>query len=88
LSLPTLLRDAVWEVQAYAQAPMALVASSALSALSLAGRASVDVRRDSKMSGPSSLFMLTIAESGERKLTTDKYLLIRSTNSKNRRPCD
>jgi putative DNA primase/helicase len=74
-SLPTLLRDAVIEVQAYVQAPMALVASSAISALSLAGQASVDVRRDSKMIGPSSLFMLTIAESGERKSTTDKYFL-------------
>jgi hypothetical protein len=73
-SLPALLRDAVIEVQTYVEAPTAL--SSALSALALAGQASVDVRRDSMMSGPSSLFMMTIAESGERKSTTDNYFLI------------
>jgi putative DNA primase/helicase len=70
-----LLREAVIELQAYVQALMALVASSDLSALSLGGQASVDVRRDTKMIGRSSLFMLTIAESGERKSTTDKYFL-------------
>ena len=37
-TLPALLRDAVLETQSFVQAPVALVACSALAALSLAGR--------------------------------------------------
>lgn len=54
------------------QAPLPLIASSALSALSLAIQALVDVERDGQLSGPISLFTLTIAESGERKSTVDR----------------
>ena len=46
--------------------------SSALSAISLASHAVVDVQRDRELVGPTSLFMLTIAESGERKSQVDK----------------
>jgi len=37
-TLPALLRDAVLKAQSFVQAPVALVACSALAALSLAGR--------------------------------------------------
>ena len=50
-----------------------MVASSALSALSLAIQAQADIRRADKLSGPSSLFLLTIADSGERKSTCDGF---------------
>lgn len=43
-----------------------------LGALSLAAQAEADVKRAEGLSGPSSLFILVIAESGERKSTCDK----------------
>lgn len=68
-ALPDLIRDAVNEVGGYVQAPTALVASSALSAVSLATQAHVDVARDEKLSGPVSLYLFLLADSGERKST-------------------
>ncbi len=72
-ALPRLIRGAVHDVQNFVQAPTALVASSALAALSVATQGLADVRRDSQLTGPSGLFMLTIAESGERKTTVDRF---------------
>lgn len=69
--LPTILCDAVREVQAFVQAPMALVAASALSALSAAAQGLVNVRRDAQLLGPVSLYLLAVADSGERKSTCD-----------------
>jgi putative DNA primase/helicase len=63
--------DAVEEVSRYVQAPLPLVASSALASVSLATQAHVDAQRDEKLQGPTSLYMLTIAASGERKSTCD-----------------
>lgn len=70
-ALPPLLRDAVMETQAFVQAPMALVVSSALSALSLAAQGVANVRRDHQLVGPVSLYLLAVADSGERKTTCD-----------------
>ena len=72
-ALPEPIRNAVEEVRAFSKVPVPLVASSALAALSLAVQAHVDVRRAEGLQGPSSLFFLTIADSGERKSTCDKY---------------
>lgn len=72
-ALPCRIRDAVEEVSRYVQAPLPLVASSALAAVSLATQAHVDAQRDDKLQGPTSLFLLTIAASGERKSTCDGY---------------
>ena len=72
-ALPDVVRGAVEEVQAFTQAPLALVACSALGALSLTGQAYVDVKRAEGLTGPTSLFLLTIADSGERKSTCDKF---------------
>ena len=70
--LPTLLRDAILEAQAFVQSPPALVACSALSALSLAAQGLANVRRDHHLVGPVSLYILAVAESGERKTTCDR----------------
>ena len=70
-ALPETIRAAVIEVQGFTKAPIAMVASSALAALSLASQSHVDVKRAEKLSGPTSLFLLTIADSGERKSTCD-----------------
>ena len=72
-ALPDGIRSAVQEVQAFVKAPLPLVASSALGALSLAAQAYVDVERTSKLTGPVSLFLLTIADSGERKSSCDEF---------------
>jgi len=70
-ALPRILRDAVRQAQAFVQAPMALVACSALSALSLAAQGLANVRRDHQLVGPISLYLLAVADSGERKTTCD-----------------
>lgn len=72
-ALPDSIRKAVEEVADFTKAPIAMIASSGLSAVSLAIQAQVDVGRDKNLTGPTSLFFLTIADSGERKSTIDKY---------------
>jgi len=72
-ALPETIRAAVEEVQAFVKAPIPLVASSALGAISLAVQSYVDVERTQKLTGPVSLFLLTIADSGERKSTCDSF---------------
>lgn len=72
-ALPPTLRAAVEEVQRFTQAPIPLVVSSALAALSLAVQAHVDVKRAEGLAGPVGLYLLTIANSGERKSSSDGY---------------
>ena len=72
-ALPTLAREAVEEVVGFVKAPVALAASSALSALSVAVQGLYDVERAPGLQGSCSLFMLSIAESGERKTTCDGF---------------
>uniref|UniRef100_E6PW61 DUF3987 domain-containing protein n=1 Tax=mine drainage metagenome TaxID=410659 RepID=E6PW61_9ZZZZ len=72
-ALPPRILAAVNEVRSFAQAPVALVASAALSAVSVAVQGLYDIKRADRLTGPCSLFMLTIAESGERKTTADGF---------------
>ena len=72
-ALPKTIREAVEEVAGFVKAPVALVASSALAALSLACQAHIDAKRAEKLQGPTGLFLLTIADSGERKSTCDGF---------------
>lgn len=72
-ALPLPIRAAVEEVVGFVKAPIPMVASSALAALSLAIQAHVDVKRLEKLHGPVGLFLLTIADSGERKSTCDGF---------------
>jgi len=72
-ALPVPIRAAVEEVAGFVKAPFALVASSALAALSLAIQAHADVKRIEKLIGPVGLFILVIADSGERKSTCDGF---------------
>ena len=71
--LPPAIRDAVQEVQSFVQAPLPMIATSAFGALSLCVQGLADVRRAGTLTGPTSLSTLTIADSGERKSTVDKY---------------
>ena len=72
-ALPDAVRCAVEEVAGFVKAPIPLIATSALSAMSLAIQAHADVQRAEKLTGPTSLFMLAIADSGERKSTCDGF---------------
>lgn len=72
-ALPPIIQAAVVEVQAFTKAPMPLVAGCALSTLSVACQGHIDVERSKGLRGPTSLYMLTIADSGERKSTVDAF---------------
>jgi putative DNA primase/helicase len=72
-ALPDTIRAAVEEVAAFVKAPIPLIASSALAALSLAVQPHYDAKRAEKLQGPVGLFLLTIADSGERKSTCDLF---------------
>lgn len=72
-ALPLPIREAVEEVAGFVKAPVPMVASSALAALSLAIQAHADAKRLEKLHGPVGLFILVIADSGERKSTCDGF---------------
>lgn len=72
-ALPATIRGAIEEVQQFVQAPIALVAQSAISVLSVAAQGHVDVRRTDRLQGPTSINSLSIADSGERKTTCDGF---------------
>lgn len=71
--LPPLIRNAIEEVEQFTQAPTALIAASALSAVSATVQGLVSVERGTGLRGPASLFFLTLAASGERKSSADRY---------------
>jgi len=74
-ALPDTLCAAVKEVQGFTKAPIPLVASSALASLSVSIQAHLDVKRAENLHGPVGLFLLTIADSGERKSTCDSFFM-------------
>ena len=74
-ALPAVIRDAVQETVGFSQFPPAMAACSALSVLSLAGQSLADVRRDEKLEGPTSLYLLVVAKSGERKTSADTFFM-------------
>lgn len=72
-ALPSGLGDAVREVLDFTQCPIALAACSALSALSVSAQHIANVRRAEGLESPVSLYILAVAESGERKTSVDKH---------------
>ena len=72
-ALPGDIGATVREVVGFVQCPEALAACSAMTAVSTVAQGLVDVRRAENLTGPTSLFALAIAESGERKSTCDDY---------------
>lgn len=70
-ALPEAIRAAVLEAQGFTQAPLAMVASSALATLSLTAQPLADVRRADRLEGPPGAYFLTEGGSGERKSTVD-----------------
>jgi len=72
-ALPGIIGAAVQEVVGFVQCPSPLAACSALSVISLVAQGLGDVRRASKLEGPSSVYFLALADSGERKTTIDRF---------------
>jgi putative DNA primase/helicase len=72
-ALPAIVADATIEVQQFVQAPMAMVACSAMATVSAACQARHDVERARGLDGPTSLYFLSVADSGERKSTLDGH---------------
>ena len=70
-AFPPIARAAIQEVIATTQAPPALVAGSALSAMSLAVQGIYDVCRLDGLKSSCSLYLITVSDSGERKTTVD-----------------
>ncbi|WP_123008467.1 DUF3987 domain-containing protein, partial [Escherichia coli] len=75
-ALPPLVRNAIIETQKNTQAPLALVATSALTAMSVSSQNQADVCRPGNLCGPVNLYSLILADSGERKTGNDSNLLI------------
>lgn len=72
-ALPEKIGRAIFEVWQETQAPLPLVATSAFSALSVACQHLFDASRPNGMTSPCGLFFITIADSGERKTSSDKF---------------
>ncbi|EOV1642469.1 TPA: YfjI family protein [Yersinia enterocolitica] len=72
---PLVIRNAICEVEQHTQAPLSLIVASVLGSISLASQNRIDVCRLNNLRSPTSLFILTLAESGERKSTVDKLLM-------------
>ena len=70
-ALPQRIRDAVLEYAEYGRQPIPLIASSALATTSLCCQGHYDVARDSRLVSPTSLSILLVAGSGERKTAAD-----------------
>ena len=74
-ALPEPIRAAVDEVAGFVKAPIPLFASSAIAALSIAVQAQADAKRAERLQGPVGAYFLTIADSGERKSTSDGFFM-------------
>lgn len=74
-ALPPNMQAAVREVQAAVQSPLPMIATSALTALAVAVQGYVNVKRNETLIGPVSLYSYIIAESGERKSSSDPYFI-------------
>ncbi|WP_258089422.1 YfjI family protein [Serratia liquefaciens] len=74
-AFPQLLRETILDVHECTQAPVPLIASSVISALSLSCQGLIDIKVNDTVVSPVSLFLLVIANSGERKTTVDRMVL-------------
>jgi putative DNA primase/helicase len=72
-ALPAKIRAAVDEVQGFAKAPRAMIATSAIAALSLSIQPHANIERAQGLHSPVGLFLLVIADSGERKSSVDGF---------------
>lgn len=74
-ALSPTLRDAILGIEAIAQVPLSLAAQSVLAAASLGTQGFVNVETITGRVVPTSLFLLSIAASGDRKSTSDGFAI-------------
>lgn len=74
-ALPPLLGQLATEINDYNGAPMGIIGTCMLSALSLALQSHFNVARDSVLIGPISLYSLVVATTNERKSSVDDLVL-------------
>lgn len=74
-AFPSELREAILDIEELTQAPIPLIASSVISAISLSCQNLINVEVNEKMKTPVSLFLFVIANSGERKTTVDRIVM-------------
>lgn len=74
IGLP-LLESLTYEIARNVQAPTALIFACALGAIATLAQGLINVRKGNGDIVPTSLFILTIADSGERKSTVDNILI-------------
>ncbi|MBK1695556.1 hypothetical protein CKO09_12565 [Chromatium weissei] len=73
-AFPLIARTVIAEIVGYSKMPTVLAASTALGFMSLAAQGLADVARDKYLVSPISLYLMTIAASGERKSFSSKML--------------
>ena len=74
-AFPEILRMTIQELHKNIRAPVPLVGNCVLSAISLACQSHIDVRRLDHLVGPVSLYLITGADSGDRKSALDDVAL-------------
>lgn len=74
-AFPSKLREVILDVEELTQAPIPLIASSVISAISLASQRLINVKINPFFESPVSLFLFVIANSGERKTTVDRMVM-------------
>lgn len=74
-AFPSELRNVILDIEELTQAPIPLIASSVISAISLSCQNLINVKINEKMKTPVSLFLFVIANSGERKTTVDRIVM-------------
>ncbi|MEH3122000.1 MAG: YfjI family protein [Sphingomonas phyllosphaerae] len=75
-ALSPLLRRAIEAIVAIAQVPVSLAAQSVMGAASLAAQPHINVETITGQFCPVSLFLFTIAASGDRKSTSDRFAIL------------
>ncbi|OHT22347.1 hypothetical protein A3Q29_11040 [Providencia stuartii] len=74
-AFPPKLRATIIDIEEWTQAPIPLIASSVISAMSLSCQNLIDVNINGLFKSPVSLFLFVIANSGERKTTVDRMVM-------------
>lgn len=84
---PPVLQAAIYEAEQNIQAPRQLIVASALSAISVVVQGLVDIRKPTGQIVPTSLMLLVIADSGERKTGTESAFQSSIRAFQERRAC-
>lgn len=74
-AFPESIRQTILDINERTQAPIELISSSVIGAISLACQNTINIKLNESVTAPVSLFLFVIANSGERKTTVDRMVL-------------